>query len=56
MSSARVGLDHLILEAVERYVVLLQQGCLCCTLNGSLSANPGGTRYAPFERHRAAVG
>jgi G3E family GTPase len=33
-----VGLDHVLVEAADQEVVLLQQGCLCCMLNGSLSA------------------
>lgn len=33
-----VGLDHILVEAIEGEVMLLQQGCVCCTLNGTLSA------------------
>jgi len=33
-----VGLDHLLVEALEDDVVLLQAGCLCCTIRGDLSA------------------
>jgi G3E family GTPase len=31
-----VGLDHLLLEAVDEEVVLLPSGCLCCTIRGDL--------------------
>lgn len=31
-----VGLDHLLLEAVDDDVVLLQSGCICCTIRGDL--------------------
>ncbi|HYZ25056.1 MAG TPA: GTP-binding protein [Rhodopila sp.] len=37
-----VGLDHALVEAVQSEVVLLPQGCLCCTLNGSLAATLEG--------------
>ena len=32
-----IGLDHLMVEAVEDDVVLLAEGCLCCTVRGDLS-------------------
>jgi G3E family GTPase len=32
------GLDHLLVEALEDDAVLLQAGCLCCTIRGDLSA------------------
>ena len=32
-----VGLDHALVESVQGEVVLLAQGCLCCTLNGDLA-------------------
>jgi G3E family GTPase len=32
-----IGLDHLLVEAVEDDVVLLAAGCLCCTVRGDLS-------------------
>ena len=31
-----VGLDHLLVERVSDNVVLLQSGCLCCTMRGDL--------------------
>ena len=31
-----VGLDHLLIEQAEDNVVLLESGCLCCTIRGSL--------------------
>lgn len=33
-----VGLDHHLLEAVDDNIVLLQSGCLCCTIRGDLAA------------------
>src|ERR1051326_4852069 len=33
-----VGLDHHLLERVDETTVLLQSGCLCCTIRGDLSA------------------
>jgi G3E family GTPase len=32
-----VGLDHHLLERVDETMVLLQSGCLCCTIRGELS-------------------
>jgi G3E family GTPase len=31
-----VGLDHLLIEAVDDDVVLLDSGCVCCTIRGDL--------------------
>jgi G3E family GTPase len=31
-----VGLDHLLVEKIDEGVVLLQSGCICCTLRGDL--------------------
>jgi G3E family GTPase len=31
-----IGLDHLLVEHVDEGLVLLQSGCLCCTLRGDL--------------------
>jgi G3E family GTPase len=33
-----VGLDHHLLETIDDNIVLLQSGCLCCTIRGDLSA------------------
>jgi G3E family GTPase len=33
-----VGLDHQLLERIDETMVLLQSGCLCCTIRGELSA------------------
>jgi G3E family GTPase len=33
-----VGLDHHLLQRLDDEVVLLQSGCLCCTIRGDLSA------------------
>src|SRR4030088_590317 len=32
-----VGLDHHLLERIDDTMVLLQSGCLCCTIRGELS-------------------
>src|SRR3954449_13326275 len=31
-----IGLDHLLVKAIDDNMVLLQSGCLCCTLRGDL--------------------
>ncbi|MDB5602540.1 MAG: GTP-binding protein [Xanthobacteraceae bacterium] len=31
-----IGLDHLLVERIDDNVVLLQSGCICCTLRGDL--------------------
>jgi G3E family GTPase len=33
-----VGLDHQLLERIDDAMVLLQSGCLCCTIRGDLAA------------------
>ncbi len=33
-----VGLDHHLLERIDETTVLLQSGCLCCTIRGELSS------------------
>lgn len=33
-----IGLDHLLVKSVDDNIVLLQSGCLCCTLRGDLVA------------------
>jgi G3E family GTPase len=32
-----IGLDHHLLERIDETMVLLQSGCLCCTIRGELS-------------------
>jgi G3E family GTPase len=52
-----VGLDHLLVESARDDHVLLQSGCLCCTIRGDLLATLEGLlrkrdngRIEPFER------
>ena len=33
-----VGLDHHLLQRIDDEIVLLQSGCVCCTIRGDLSA------------------
>ena len=33
-----VGLDHYLLERIDERIVMLQSGCVCCTIRGELSA------------------
>jgi G3E family GTPase len=52
-----VGLDHLLVEAADEEILLLDGGCLCCSVRGDLVRTAGdllarraaGT-IAPFER------
>src|ERR1700730_7641377 len=44
-----VGLDHHLLERIDETVVLLQSGCLCCTIRGEL-AQAMRDLYAKRER------
>ena len=39
-----VGLDHLLVEAVDDNTVLLNDGCLCCTIRGDLVRALGDLR------------
>ncbi len=32
-----VGLDHLLLQRLDEEIVILQSGCVCCTIRGDLS-------------------
>lgn len=32
-----VGLDHLLLEAIDAETVILESGCVCCTIRGDLA-------------------
>ncbi len=52
-----VGLDHMLLEAVDSETVILHSGCICCTIRGDLKEAIGalyGRRergeIPPFER------
>ena len=52
-----IGLDHLLVEAVDRDMVLLSAGCLCCTVRGDLVAaledllrRRDNGRIPPFRR------
>src|SRR5690242_17721463 len=52
-----VGLDHHLLEVVDDNIVLLQSGCLCCTIRGDLAAAMRGLlskrergEVPPFDR------
>jgi G3E family GTPase len=52
-----IGLDHLLVEAVEDGMILLSAGCLCCTVRGDLIATledllrrRDNGRIAPFRR------
>jgi G3E family GTPase len=36
-----VGLDHHLIERIDETMVLLQSGCLCCTIRGELAASIG---------------
>ena len=44
-----VGLDHLLLEAIDAETVILQSGCLCCTIRGDL-ADAMRALYSKRER------
>jgi G3E family GTPase len=48
-----VGLDHLLLEASDEEVVLLEGGCLCCKVRGDL-VRTAGDLLARRERGEAA--
>lgn len=47
-----VGLDHLLLERVDADTVLLQSGCVCCTIRSDLST---AMRELYDKRERGAV-
>ena len=32
-----IGLDHHLLERIDEKMVMLQSGCVCCTIRGELS-------------------
>jgi G3E family GTPase len=52
-----IGLDHLLMETLEDGMVLMQSGCLCCTIRGDLVNTLEGLlrkrdngRITPFRR------
>ena len=52
-----VGLDHLLVESSDEQILLLEGGCVCCTVRGdlvrtagSLLARRAAGAIAPFER------
>jgi G3E family GTPase len=47
-----VGLDHHLLERIDDTMVLLQSGCLCCTIRGELST---AIKALYSQRERQAV-
>ncbi|MFZ5778861.1 MAG: CobW family GTP-binding protein [Pseudomonadota bacterium] len=47
-----VGLDHHLLERIDDTMVLLQSGCLCCTIRGELSS---AVRALHSRRERGEV-
>jgi G3E family GTPase len=48
----KVGLDHLLLEAVDAETVILQSGCVCCTIRGDLA---DAMRGLFSKRERGAI-
>ncbi len=47
-----VGIDHHLVESVEGDVVLLQSGCICCTIRGDLAA---AIKKLHDQRERGAI-
>ena len=52
-----IGLDHLLIEAVEGDMIMMSSGCLCCTIRGELVSTledllkrRDNGRIAPFRR------
>jgi len=52
-----IGLDHLLVEAADEEILLLEGGCVCCSVRGdlvrtagSLLARRAAGAIAPFER------
>ena len=47
-----IGLDHLLVQRVDESVVLLQSGCICCSIRDDLS---GALRSLLSRRERAEI-
>ncbi len=47
-----VGLDHHLLQQIDEDILLLQSGCICCTIRGDLSA---AIRELHSKRERGVV-
>src|SRR5665647_2239825 len=47
-----VGIDHHLVDAIEGDIVLLQSGCVCCTIRGDLS---GALRELYERREKGLV-
>jgi len=47
-----VGLDHLLVQRVDEAVVLLESGCICCTIRGDLN---GALRSLLDRRDRSEI-
>ena len=49
-----IGLDHHLLERIDETMVMLQSGCVCCTIRGELSTlclSRWRLRHQPLRRH-----
>ena len=44
-----IGLDHLLVKTIDDNMVLLQSGCLCCTLRGDLVDRARGPAARPRQ-------
>ncbi len=51
-----VGLDHELLERIDENMVLLQSGCLCCTIRGGDPTVAGALAAAEPARAGSARG
>ena len=50
-----IGLDHLLVEKLDENTVLLNAGCLCCTVRGDLVARAGRPAAARGRRAKCGV-
>ena len=50
-----VGLDHHLLERIDDTMVLLQSGCLCCTIRGELVVGHQGSPLQARARRGAGL-